>query len=223
MKKKEQIDMQCNLIENSRDLLYLIVLLRENKHIISNDLLLQISVKEINHFTDVLKSISFPEEQIKQAAYLVCAALDEASSIRNTGMANHRSLINHYYGEECSGENFFNILDKLYDDEIDNFALIKLSYLLICFGFVGKYGMDRSKLGELNKKKNKALTFIRGQSGKKPLFVSDIQTRPQLFNITWFKVRVFSGCSVALLYIYFLYSLNTKTAQLHKLIINYFS
>lgn len=223
MEQKQSINHTHILIEASRNLLYLVVLLRQKKYEVKNINLFTCASKEIDQFVNVVKSINLPKEQISNAVYFICSALDEASSINNTKIVNHRSLVNYYYGEELSGENFFKILDKLNENELENLPLIKLAYLLLCFGFVGKYGINQNSLGELNQKRDKARLFILKYSLVKSLFVSDLEPKSKKFRLTWSSLLLMSGCSLSFSYIYFLHCLNDQTKQLHQQIINFFS
>jgi len=210
------------LIEESRDLLYLAVILRQSKYVVGKVNLFDCVTKEIDNLGVVLRSHHFPEKQINKAIYLICSALDEASNVNNASIIKHKSLINHYYGEEFSGENFFKILDKLYDNELKNLSLIKLAYLLLCFGFLGKYGLNPNNTSELDKKKDKAALMIRKHGNICSLFIRDQEVNTPIFKLTRLKIILLFSGVLTFSYIYYLYSLNEKTDQFYNLILNIF-
>ena len=76
------------------------------------------------------------------ARYVLCAALDEAVLSTPWGAqsewAQHPLLVT-LHREAWGGEKFFDMLERISTDFARHIDLIELQYLVLAFGFTGKY------------------------------------------------------------------------------------
>jgi len=111
-------------------------------------------VKEVAEFeTRALQSGLLPE-QVKSASYVLCAYLDEV--IQNTPWGSqcnwgHMCLLISVHREAWGGERFFQVLEYALKQPSQNLQLVELCYVLISFGFQGKYRVIANGMNELEK------------------------------------------------------------------------
>lgn len=120
------------------------------------DELKQKLVKEISEFENRGLSAGFQQETMRMASYGLCTFLDEI--IQNTPWGSqsnwgHQSLLILFHKEAWGGERFFQILDHLVKQPAQNLPLIELYYVLLSFGFEGKYRVMANGANELEKQR----------------------------------------------------------------------
>lgn len=208
------------IIENAKDLLAIIALLRQKKYQFKTTDLFNKLSGEINIFVNKLKHQGLSKEQISDTTYLICSALDEACMQNQNRLINHKSIISYYYNEELSGENFYRVMENLHSNESRNIQSIKLGYLLMCLGFVGKYGINKTGLIEYEQIKHKARTTSIKYDQVQSLFIRDTNGKKIRFKITWTKLLVLSTFTVILFYFLLSISLKSKSEAVYELIIN---
>jgi type IV/VI secretion system ImpK/VasF family protein len=172
------------IIPTALDLICLISILRQRKidKITESDDMHHRILQRIENFTTTLIKLNVSDKQIYQAKYLICAAIDESAT-------TDKSLIDHFYKEMLGGEKFFKIIENVYLDIPNNFELIKLSYLLLCLGFKGKYGLAENGDNILKEIKNKIYLLIT-RCNSRVLANSDVKinelTKMQSLNFSMF-------------------------------------
>jgi type VI secretion system protein ImpK len=212
------------LAEISRELLYLIALLRQKKYEVKTSQLSNLLLEKIEDFTNTMNKMNFNPNQLDNAKYLICAALDEASSnlSNSTEQITTQSLISYYYNEEFSGENFFQILDNLSKNELENLPLIRIAYMILCLGFEGKYAIKSSGQTALKGVKEKIYLLLVKYNQPPFLFVQGMETKSiNIFRTSEFQifgVLIILLCSI---YLFFYHSLINKTLSLYELISTY--
>lgn len=138
---------EVNIILAASELLYLISILRQKVITNAEDYNYHSTLEKINSFKRVLSSKNLSTEQITQAKYLICAALDEANAENNSQFDDYqpqidtKGFVDYFYNEKLGGEFFFNIVNNLSNSKHKNFNLIRFTYVLLKLGFKGKYGI----------------------------------------------------------------------------------
>lgn len=164
MRPKDSQYLMNIIILEASDLLYLIALLRQNKIDKLIDKTYHSILETIESFITSLEKYNFSTEQISQAKYLICAALDEAAANgKNSSLAleiTNKGFINYFYKEGLGGEKFFRIIDSLSEDISRNYSLIRLAYILLLLGFKGKYGIIEEGLSILKDIQNQLYLSI---------------------------------------------------------------
>ncbi|WPY01674.1 DotU superfamily type VI secretion N-terminal domain protein (plasmid) [Candidatus Trichorickettsia mobilis] len=216
------MDKSIITIEPIRELLYIITLLRQEKYDIKFIALPSVFAKRIDQFTELLAQ-TLPMIKIDQLKYLICAAFDEAYGIHHSTNLNNdhsQSLISYYYHEELSGENFFQILEQLSKDAIENMQILELGYHIINLGFLGMYAIKENGKEELNAIKIKIYSLFPKPIIKTlPLFINDISC-PEKTESRTKLIAVFLSLVIVVGLSYWLFNqeLKEKFDRFYKLI-----
>ncbi len=101
----------------------------------------------IKSFETQALGIGIEHSHVMTARYLLCTAIDEAvvtSAVGEKSSWARVALLSQFHDETWGGEKFFVILDRMAQNPGKNIYILELMYLLISFGFEGKYRvMDR--------------------------------------------------------------------------------
>ncbi len=110
---------------------------------------------EMRTFESEARALGVPNETVIAARYVLCAALDEAVLGTPWGAqsewAQHPLLVA-LHREAWGGEKFFEMVDRISSDPDHHIDLMELQYLVLAFGFKGKYHLDgrgHEKLAEV--------------------------------------------------------------------------
>ena len=105
--------------------------------------------QELKQFEARLKQEGTRPEVVLAARYCLCAVIDEV--VLNTPWGansawGQKTLLSAFHNETAGGEKFFLILDRMKQSPGENLHVLELLYLLVSFGFEGKYRvMDRGR------------------------------------------------------------------------------
>ena len=182
-------------------------------------------LKEMSEFeTRALQSGLLPE-QVKSASYVLCTYMDEV--IQNTPWGvqsnwGHMCLLISVHREGWGGERFFQVLDYAQKQPTQNLQLVELCYVLISFGFQGKYRVIANGANELDKIRSElyqTIQRIRGDfavelsphwqgqnSGKKSLAA----------QIPLWVISAVAASVLLLSYFAFLFVLNASSDPVYK-------
>jgi type VI secretion system protein ImpK len=83
-----------------------------------------------------------PNEQVIAARYILCTLLDESASSTpwgGSGAWSSHSLLVQFHNESWGGEKLFQLLAKLAENVPANRNLLELLYVVLAFGFEGRY------------------------------------------------------------------------------------
>ncbi|MCL1985686.1 MAG: type IVB secretion system protein IcmH/DotU [Betaproteobacteria bacterium] len=139
---------------------------------------------EVRGFTAQAQALGVSEAQMTAARYVLCTALDESitgSNIPDAGDSwSPRSLLSTFHNETWGGERFFMVLEKTMQQPASNLYILELLYLLLSFGFEGKYRVeDRGSLAveALREQLYRQIRLLRGEArmdlaGKIPITAS---------------------------------------------------
>ncbi|OQW67445.1 MAG: type IV secretion protein DotU [Proteobacteria bacterium ST_bin11] len=145
-----------SLLTLSAGILSLAARLRTTVSYSGVDELKQKLAKEVREFENCGLNAGFQQETMRMASYGLCTFLDEI--IQNTPWGSqsnwgHQSLLILFHKEAWGGERFFQILDHVVKQPAQNLALIELCYVLLSFGFEGKYRVMANGANELEKQR----------------------------------------------------------------------
>lgn len=132
------------------------------------DALKQSLVKDIAEFEKRALQGGVLAEHVKAASYVICTYMDEV--IQNTPWGaksnwGHMCLLISIHREAWGGERFFQVVDQAVKLPAQNIQLIELCYVLISFGFAGKYRVIANGLNELETVKLELYQIIQRQRG----------------------------------------------------------
>jgi type IV/VI secretion system ImpK/VasF family protein len=99
-------------------------------------------IAETNAFVERAKILQCAPRHILAARYCLCTALDEtilATSWGNQSDWAQQTLLSIVQKETWGGERFFVILEEMVKLPQENLSILELIYLILSFGFEGKY------------------------------------------------------------------------------------
>jgi type VI secretion system protein ImpK len=102
------------------------------------------ALEAIRRFEEYARAAGVPNDLVLSARYALCAGVDEAVLSTPWGAQSEwaqHSLLVAVHREAWGGEKFFEMLDRISDDPDRYVDLMELQYLIIAFGFTGKYQM----------------------------------------------------------------------------------
>ena len=109
------------------------------------------ALDEMRRFEDQARGAGVGHETVLAARYTLCAGIDEAVLATPWGhqseWAQHPLLVA-LHREAWGGEKFFDMLERMSKDPARYIDLLELQYLLLAFGFEGKYGRDTRGRGQ---------------------------------------------------------------------------
>lgn len=178
---------------------------------------------EVRSFTNQAQTAGLKESERTAASYLLCTALDESvtsSTIAGaSGEWSATSLLSTFHKETHGGEVFFDVLDRTMQQPAANLYLLELIYLLLSFGFEGKYRMqDRGPLSLESKRDSlfKQIRLIRGEPSPdlaKKIDHRTFKNKTYAYVPMWLIASVVFFC-LAVTYWGFSFTLNKKAEPL---------
>lgn len=133
------------VVNAANALLSLIVKLRNTPNHPNVEALYNQISQEIRQFEARLKQEGQRPELVLASRYALCSALDEAVLSTpwgaNSGWAQ-RTLLSAFHNETSGGQKFFLILDKMKESPAENLNVLELLYLILSYGFEGKYKVE---------------------------------------------------------------------------------
>jgi type VI secretion system protein ImpK len=125
--------------------------------------LYQRTVRQIRAFEQEARDKGVPLEQLRPAHYALCASLDDI--VLNTpwgssGTWSQRSLVSTFHQEVRSGERFFDVLKQMCDNPGRFLPVVKLMYLCMSLGFLGRYRLPGRGGGEISRIREETYALI---------------------------------------------------------------
>jgi len=96
----------------------------------------------IRKFENQARADGLPNEQIIAARYVLCTLLDESAASTpwgGSGVWSAQSLLVQFHNETWGGEKVFQLMSKLAENIPNNRNLLELMYVVLAFGFEGRY------------------------------------------------------------------------------------
>ena len=216
------------LIENAKDVLYLISLLRQRINSLRFKKINECIISELDLFSNsLLQNSNINEEAINKAKYLICAAFDEAYASfceKFNKDTRYTTLISHYYNEEFGGDNFFKILEDLYVDPVRNLPILRLTYLLLSLGFEGKYAIKENGVIILEEIRVKLQSEILKAASQLPIKRNSNKIL-KIKKYKFFKPKLYFSVVFILIFILYLFclvNLHDDKLELRELIKKYY-
>ena len=132
-------------------------------------------LEEIRRFEERARAERIPNEVVLAARYALCAALDESVLSTPWGAQSEwaqQTLLVALHREAWGGEKFFEMLDRIGRDPGRHLDLMELQYLIIAFGFAGKYQVSDRGHAKLAEVQQDLYRRIREQRGIAPTDLS---------------------------------------------------
>ena len=123
---------------------------------------------EIKLFEKKATEAGIRPEIVLSARYSLCAALDEI--VLNTPWGSEsawpqRTLLSIFHNETSGGEKFFQLLDRMLEQQAENLYILELMYVLLSLGFEGKYRVIHRGRDTIEQLRDELFTTIRRQRG----------------------------------------------------------
>lgn len=189
------------------------------------DELKQKLAKEISEFERQALASGIQQEKVRMAGYALCTFLDEI--IQNTPWGSqsnwgHQSLLILFHKEAFGGERFFQIIENIVKQPAQNLQLIEFYYVLLSFGFEGKYRLIANGMNHLEKQRLELYQLIQRINGD---FVPELSAHWQGQGHTegklvsqlplWVFVAVAAGL-LLLCYLGFSFFINAASDPVYK-------
>ena len=123
----------------------------------------------ITQFETQARSQGLPNEQIIAARYILCTFLDESAASTpwgGGGAWSAKSLLVQFHNETWGGEKVFQLLSKLADNVQGNRNLLELLYVVLAFGFEGRFRVMDNGASQLEDVRRRLVQLLhQGQVG----------------------------------------------------------
>ncbi|MGR8931745.1 MAG: type IVB secretion system protein IcmH/DotU [Gammaproteobacteria bacterium] len=166
----------CNsLLDLSSAILSLAARLKVSVSYSAIDDLKQKLAKQISEFESKAIGAGNSQEHVRIASYALCSYLDE--TIQNTPWGSqsnwgHQSLLILFHKEAWGGERFFQLLEQMVKQPSQNLYLLEFCYVLLSFGFEGKYRLMNGGINELERHRLELYQLIQRVQGDFPVELS---------------------------------------------------
>lgn len=123
----------------------------------------------VRKFESQARAQGLPNEQVVAARYILCTLLDESAASTpwggSGGWSSH-SLLVQFHNETWGGEKVFQLMSKLAENVEPNRNLLELLYVVLAFGFEGRYRVIDNGRAQLDSVRERLLQLLRqGQGG----------------------------------------------------------
>jgi type VI secretion system protein ImpK len=161
-----------------------------------------------------------PNEQIIAARYILCTLLDESASSTpwgGGGAWGAHSLLVQFHNESWGGEKIFQLLGKLAENVPGNRNLLELLYVVLAFGFEGRYRVIDNGRAQLDGVRQRLAQMLRGDAAPDPA----LSPRWQGVQVTgklrsgWplWVIASALGLGLLLIYLAFRFAINSASDQ----------
>jgi type VI secretion system protein ImpK len=181
-------------------------------------------LEQVREFEERARAAGVATETVLAARYALCSALDEAVLSTPWGGQSDwggQGLLVTLHRETWGGEKFFDMLQKISADPGRHIDLMEVQYVLIAFGFTGKYGMAERGPGRLAEIQAELYRRIREYRGVPPPDLSvhwrGMQDRrnPVVRYVPWWVVGAFSLVILTAAFVYYHSQLSTLAAPIN--------
>lgn len=120
----------------------------------------------IRKFEAQARQQGLPNEQIVAARYILCTLLDESAASTpwgGSGVWSAQSLLVMFHNETWGGEKVFQLMSKLAENVAGNRNLLELLYVVLAFGFEGRYRVIDNGRAQLDSVRQRLAQLLRQQ------------------------------------------------------------
>lgn len=122
----------------------------------------------IRKFEAQARAQSLPNEQIVAGRYILCTLLDEMAASTpwgGSGVWSAHSLLVQFHNETWGGEKVFQLMSRLAQDVPANRNLLELLYVVLSFGFEGRYRVLDNGRAQLDSVRDRLAQMLQQQRG----------------------------------------------------------
>ena len=119
----------------------------------------------IRKFEAQARAEGLPNEQVIAARYILCTLLDESAASTpwgGSGVWANQSLLVLFHNETWGGEKVFQLMSKLAENVPANRNLLELMYVVLAFGFEGRYRVLNDGRAQLESLRVRLSQMLRG-------------------------------------------------------------
>jgi type VI secretion system protein ImpK len=119
----------------------------------------------IRKFEAQARAEGLPNEQVIAARYVLCTLLDESAASTpwgGSGVWANQSLLVLFHNETWGGEKVFQLMSKLAENVPANRNLLELMYVVLAFGFEGRYRVLNDGRAQLENLRVRLSQMLRG-------------------------------------------------------------
>ncbi|MBQ0946251.1 DotU family type VI secretion system protein [Ideonella sp. 4Y16] len=118
----------------------------------------------IRKFETQARAQGLPNEQVIAARYILCTLLDEMAASTpwgGSGVWSAQSLLVQFHNETWGGEKVFQLMSKLAEKVDANRNLLELLYVVLSFGFEGRYRVLDNGRAQLDSVRDRLAQMLR--------------------------------------------------------------
>jgi type VI secretion system protein ImpK len=122
----------------------------------------------VRKFEAQARSEGLPNEQVIAARYILCTLLDESAASTpwgGSGVWANQSLLVQFHNETWGGEKIFQLMSKLAENVGNNRNLLELLYVVLSFGFEGRYRVVNDGKAQLESVRVRLSQMLKQQRG----------------------------------------------------------
>ena len=119
----------------------------------------------VRKFEAQARAEGLPNEQVIAARYILCTLLDESAASTpwgGSGVWANQSLLVLFHNETWGGEKVFQLMSKLAENVPANRNLLELMYVVLAFGFEGRYRVLNDGRAQLENLRVRLSQMLRG-------------------------------------------------------------
>ena len=122
----------------------------------------------IRKFEAQARAQGLPNEQVIAGRYILCTLLDESAASTpwgGSGVWANQSLLVQFHNETWGGEKVFQLMTKLAENVGANRNLLELLYVVLAFGFEGRYRVLNNGKAQLDSVRERLAQMLGQQRG----------------------------------------------------------
>jgi type VI secretion system protein ImpK len=122
----------------------------------------------IRKFEAQCRTEGLANEQVIAGRYILCTLLDESAASTpwgGSGVWTNQSLLVQFHNETWGGEKIFQLMSKLAENVGANRNLLELLYVVLAFGFEGRYRVVNDGKAQLDSVRTRLAQMLKQQRG----------------------------------------------------------
>lgn len=125
----------------------------------------------VRKFEAQARAEGLPNEQVIAGRYILCTLLDESAASTpwgGSGVWANQSLLVQFHNETWGGEKVFQLMSKLAENVTANRNLLELLYVVLAFGFEGRYRVVNDGKAQLESVRVRLSQLLKQQRPQAP-------------------------------------------------------
>ena len=174
----------------------------------------------IRKFEQQARQEGLPNEQVIAGRYILCTLLDESAASTpwgGSGVWGNQSLLVQFHNEAWGGEKIFQLMSKLAENVAANRNLLELMYVVLAFGFEGRYRVVSDGRAQLESVRTRLAQMLRqgkadGEKALSPRWEGVPARVAKLSDgVPMWVVASFAALVLAIVYIGLKFSINANS------------